>query len=149
MTELFLFLLYKIPTSYYNRYMIQRERKGILMGKRKKRKKRKEKKSFKLNIVSLLFCTVAFYMIFTIIGQRRSLSDINDKKDAKLLEKAETEIELQEFREDYEKINDPEQFLEIVEKIARDEYKMVKPYETVYIDKNKTKNKFIMGIGTE
>jgi cell division protein FtsB len=119
------------------------------MGKRKKRKKRKEKKSFKLNIVSLLFCAVAFYMIFTIIGQRRSLSDINDKKDAKLLEKAETEMELQEFREDYEKINDPEQFLEIVEKIARDEYKMVKPYETVYIDKNKTKNKFIMGIGTE
>lgn len=117
------------------------------MGKRKRRKK--EKKGFKINIVSLLFCAVAFYMIFTIVGQRRSLAAINEKKEAKLLEKAETEMELQELREDYEKINDPEQFLEIVEKIARDEYKMVKPYETVYIDKNKTKNKFIMGIGTE
>ena len=117
------------------------------MGKRKKRKK--EKKSFKLNIISLLFYAVAFYMVFTIVGQRRSLTEINDKKDAKLLEKAETEMELQQLRDDYAKINDPEQFLEIVEKIARDEYKMVKPYETVYIDKNKTKNKFIMGIGTE
>jgi cell division protein FtsB len=114
-----------------------------------KKKRNKEKKSFKFNIISLLFYAVAFYMVFTIVGQRRSLAAINDVKEGKIQEKAETEMELQELREDYEKINDPEQFLEIVEKIARDEYKMVKPYETVYIDKNKTKNKFIMGIGSE
>jgi cell division protein FtsB len=45
------------------------------------------------------------------------------------------------LQNDLAKINDPEQFLQMVEKIARDEYKMVKPYETVYVDKNKAKNK--------
>lgn len=115
----------------------------------KKRKKKKEKKSFKINIIYLLFFAVSLYMVFTIIGQRRSLSNINDAKDSRQLEKTETEIELQGLKEDYAKLNDSKQFLEIVEKIARNEYKMVKPYETVYIDKNKSKNKFIMGIGTE
>jgi IS30 family transposase len=37
----------------------------------------------------------------------------------------------------------------IGEKIARDQYKMVKPNETIYIDKNKNDNKLIQGIGSE
>jgi hypothetical protein len=34
-----------------------------------------------------------------------------------------------------------------VEEIARDQYKMVRPNEIIYIDKNKNDNKFISGIG--
>jgi len=39
--------------------------------------------------------------------------------------------------------------MEIIEKIARDQYKMVKPNETIYIDKNKNDNKLIQGIGSQ
>ena len=53
------------------------------------------------------------------------------------------------FSEDVEKLNDEDALLEIVEKIARDQYKMVKPNETIYIDKNKNDNKLIQGIGSE
>ena len=46
-------------------------------------------------------------------------------------------------------MNDEEALIELIEKIARNQYKMVKPNETIYIDKNKNDNKLIQGIGFE
>ncbi|HBD64979.1 MAG TPA: hypothetical protein DC038_11170, partial [Clostridiales bacterium] len=54
-----------------------------------------------------------------------------------------------ELKEDVEKMNDEEALLELIEKIARDQYKMVKPNEIIYIDKNKNDNKLIQGIGSK
>ncbi|MDP3387391.1 MAG: septum formation initiator family protein [Eubacteriales bacterium] len=108
-------------------------------------KKKKKKKEFKINLISIVFYALALYMVFTIVNQRLDLNNIDNQKQAKIEEKKDIELELLSLQDDLAKINDPEQFLQMVEKIARDEYKMVKPYETVYIDKNKTKNEFNSG----
>ena len=63
--------------------------------------------------------------------------------------KAKVEREALELTNDVEKLNDEEALMEIIEKIAREQYKMVKPNETIYIDKNKNDNKLIQGIGVE
>lgn len=112
-------------------------------------RKKKSKRKFRFDIISFGFLILVIYMAFTIIGQGNILNSIKDIKQAKIDEKIAIENELISLDSDMQKINDPEQLLEIVEKIARDEYKMVKPYETVYIDKNKVQNKFIAGIGSE
>ncbi len=104
-------------------------------------KKKRKKKEFKINLISIIFYALALYMIFTIVNQRLDLNNIENQKQAKIEEKKDIELELLNLQDDLAKINDPEQFLQMVEKIARDEYKMVKPYETVYIDNNKAKNK--------
>lgn len=105
-------------------------------------KKKRKKKGFKINLISIVFYALAFYMIFTIVNQRLALNNIEDQKQAKIEEKKDIEVQLLNLQDDLAKINDPEQFLQMVEKIARDEYRMVKPYETVYIDKNKANNEF-------
>ena len=75
------------------------------------------------------------------------LSDLNSQIDEKLYEKAKVEKKVQELKTDVEKMNNEEELLELVEKIARNQYKMVKPNEIIYIDKNKNDNKLIQGIG--
>ncbi|HBH12241.1 MAG TPA: hypothetical protein DDX29_03840 [Clostridiales bacterium] len=105
-------------------------------------KKKQKKKKFEINLISMIFYALALYMIFTIVNQRLDLNTIENRKQAKIDEKKDIELELLNLQDDLAKINDPKQFLQMVEKIARDEYKMVKPYETVYIDKSKTKNEF-------
>lgn len=110
---------------------------------------RKKKHKRKFNLISFGFLILVIYMSITIMGQGKILNSIKDAKQIKIDEKMAIENELQSLNNDLQKINDPDQLLEIVERIARDEYKMVKPYETVYIDKNKVQNKFIGGIGSE
>ncbi len=108
------------------------------MGKKKKTRKKK-----KINLITIAFYAVALYMIVTIVGQRQDLSAVEMEKESKIAEKNEMSESLSLLQSDLEKINDPEQFLQMVERIARDEYRMVRPYETVYIDKNRSNNIFI------
>jgi cell division protein DivIC len=113
-----------------------------------KSKSKKSKKRPCLNLITIFFFCVMFYMLYTIYGQTQYLASINSEKEQILIQKEVLEQDLASLEENLEKINNPELFLEMVERIARDEYKMVKPYETIYIDKNKTTNKFITGIGS-
>lgn len=72
--------------------------------------------------------------------------------DEQIAEKQETKSKLEdkakELESDVAKISDQNVLLDIVEKVARNDYKMVKPNETIYIDRNKVENKFISGIGS-
>jgi cell division protein DivIC len=77
------------------------------------------------------------------------LLDLNAQIEEKENMKAEIEKKAMELKNNVEKLNEEEALMEIVEKIARDQYKMVKPNETIYIDKNKNDNKLIQGIGSE
>ena len=77
------------------------------------------------------------------------LLDLNGQIKEKEAIKAEAEKEALELKSDVEKLNEEETLMEIIEKIARDQYKMVKPNETIYIDKNKNDNKLIQGIGSQ
>lgn len=107
------------------------------------------KKKRKLNIVNLLFSVFVLYFAYTAFTQYQMLNELNDEIDIKKTEKAEIEKEVQELQADVEKMSNEEKLLELVEKIARNQYKMVKPNEIIYIDKNKNDNKLIQGIGFE
>lgn len=107
------------------------------------------KKKRKLNIVNLLFSVFVLYFAYTAFTQYQMLNELNNEIYKKKTEKAEIEKEVQELQVDVEKMNNDEKLLELVEKIARNQYKMVKPNEIIYIDKNKNDNKLIQGIGFE
>jgi cell division protein FtsB len=55
--------------------------------------------------------------------------------------------EINEMEKEKELINSPDHINEYVEKVAREELKMIKPGETIYIDKNKQENGFENSIG--
>lgn len=108
-----------------------------------------KKKKRKFNVINFLFTIFVFYFAFTAFNQYKMLNELNGQINEKLIRKAEVEKKAIELQQDVEKMNNDEDLLELVEKIARDQYKMVKPNEIIYIDKNKNNNKLIQGIGFE
>lgn len=97
--------------------------------------------------MNLAFLVFVLYFIMTYVSQNQMINSLDGEIMQKELEKEKLEAEADNLKKDIDKIDDPEVLLEIVERIARNEYKMVKPNEIIYIDKNKANNKFIMGIG--
>jgi len=62
------------------------------------------------------------------------------------IEKNNTEEEIEKLKSEISEINieiQNKDSLEFVEKIAREEFRMLKPREIIYIDKNKNKNPFL------
>lgn len=127
----------------------RRQEREIKEQKRQQKLAAPVKKKRKLNVVNLLFTVFLMYFAYTAFSQYQMLSDLNKEIDQKMLVKAEVEKEVTELKNDVAKMSNEEALLELVEKIARDQYKMVKPNETIYIDKNKNDNKLIQGIGFE
>ena len=117
--------------------------------KRIKKRAAPIKKKRKFNVINFLFIVFVMYFAYTAFNQYEMLLDLNGQIEEKEMVKAEVEKEVSGLKEDVEKLKDEDALLEIVEKIARDQYKMVKPNETIYIDKNKNDNKLIQGIGSE
>ena len=108
-----------------------------------------KKKKRKFNVINFLFVVFVIYFAFTAFNQYEMLQDLDGQIEEKEMMRAGTEKKASEFKRDVEKLHDDEALMEIIEKIARDQYKMVKPNETIYIDKNKNDNKLIQGIGSE
>jgi len=127
----------------------RRQEKEIKDQKRQSKLAAPIKKKRKFNIIKFVFSVFVLYFAYTAFNQYQMLNELNNEIDEKMLVKAEVANEVQELKDDAEKMNDDEALLELVEKIARDQYKMVKPNETIYIDKNKNDNKLIKGIGFE
>lgn len=127
----------------------RRQEREIKEQKRQQKLAAPIKKKRRLNVVNLLFTVFLMYFAYTAFSQYQMLSDLNKEIDQKMLVKAEVEKEVMELKDDVAKMSNEEALLELVEKIARDQYKMVKPNETIYIDKNKNDNKLIRGIGFE
>jgi cell division protein DivIC len=107
------------------------------------------KKKRKFNVINFLFLIFVIYFAFTAFNQYEMLLDLNSQIKEKEEIRAEAEKEALELKSDVEKLSEEETLMEIIEKIARDQYKMVKPNETIYIDKNKNDNKLIQGIGSQ
>ncbi len=113
-------------------------------------RKKKKKKNFRFpSIFTILFIGFLIYVLITVKNQHDLLEKLKAEKVEREQEFSELSAEVTSLNEDIEMLNDPEKFLEVIERIAREEYKMVKPYETMYIDKNKNENKFIKGIGDD
>lgn len=94
------------------------------------RKKRK-KKGFRLR--HLLMILLTFWLGKTLISQSIMMKDLNERKKQYEDEITQLEEEIQELKTEI----DNKDSLEFIEKVARDELKLVKPREIIYIDKNK------------
>lgn len=132
-----------------NHHDFRQQEREIKEQKRLKKFTAPIKKNRKFNVINFLFIVFVMYFAFTAFNQYEMLLDLNGQIDEKQLLKADAEKEVSELKQDVEKLKDEEALMEIVEKIARDQYKMVKPNETIYIDKNRNDNKLIQGIGSE
>lgn len=108
----------------------------------------KRKKKKRLSILSLVFVVFLFYFFTTTASQKKMMGDLNEQIAQKETERDIAKKKSDSLAKEVESIDDKEVLLKVVERLARNEYKMVKPNETIYIDKNKTQNKFIMGIGS-
>lgn len=127
----------------------RRQEREIKEQKRQKKLTAPIKKKRKFNLVKFIFAVFVMYFAYTAFNQYQMLQDLNSQIEEKEIIKAKVEREALELTNDVEKLNDEEALMEIIEKIAREQYKMVKPNETIYIDKNKNDNKLIQGIGVE
>lgn len=97
---------------------------------------KKKKTVFKVRYIVIL--VLGFYIISTFISQQRLIRKLNEEKIKK-----EQEIESlkHQVAEIEQKIKHTDS-LEYIEKIAREELKMIKPYEIIFIDKEKDKDRF-------
>ena len=126
-----------------------RRREMEIKENKRKSKKAPAKKKNKLNILNLFFAIFVLYFAYTAFNQTQMIDALDIQIAEKSAEKAEAEKEAQKLKQDVEKINNDDDLLNLVEEVARDQYKMVKPNEIIYIDKNRNSNKFIKGIGFE
>ena len=101
------------------------------------KKRRNGKKGFRLKHLVLLF--FIFMIGRTLISQRIMMKDLTKRKQREEVEIAQLEKEIQQLNEE---IFDKDS-LEFIEKIAREDLRMVKPREIIYIDKNKDKYHFM------
>lgn len=108
----------------------------------------KRKKKRKLSILSLVFVVFMLYFITTVASQKKMMGDLSKQIEQKEIERDAAKKKAESLAKEVESIDDKEVLIKVVERLARNEYKMLKPNETIYIDKNKTQNKFIMGIGS-
>lgn len=107
---------------------------------------RRRKKRF--NLFGILFMLFLVYVGTTAYNQIQMISELDSQIAVKTKERDAAVKMADELKSDVDKLDNEETKLEIYEKVARDEYKMVRPNETIYIDKNTTSNKFIKGIGS-
>jgi cell division protein FtsB len=110
-------------------------------------KEPKRKKKRRLSILSLVFVVFLFYFFMTATSQNKMMGDLDKQIAQKAREKEIVAKKSDTLSKEVESIDDKDTLLKVVERLARNEYRMLKPNETIYIDKNKIKNKFIMGIG--
>lgn len=115
--------------------------------RKKKREAQAPDKKRKFNVINFIFTCFLLYFAYTAFNQYMTMHDLNKQIEEKKMIKAQTEKKASELKQDVEKIGDENALMGLVEEVARDQYKMVRPNEIIYIDKNKTENKFIGGIG--
>ncbi|MBP1924220.1 cell division protein FtsB [Sedimentibacter acidaminivorans] len=119
----------------------------IKQNKRRNKRETPKKKKNKLNVFNLFFVIFVLYFAYTAFNQTQMINNLDVQIAQKTLEKSDAEKEANKLKQDVEKISNDDALLDLIEEVARDQYKMVKPNEIIYIDKNKNDNKFIKGIG--
>lgn len=110
-------------------------------------KKTSRKKKRKLNLLNLVFVVFLLYFFMTVATQKQMIRTLDDQITQKESQRNSVKKKAESLAKDVASIDDKDVLLKVVERVARNEYKMVKPNEIIYIDKNKMNNKFIMGIG--
>lgn len=97
----------------------------------------KRKKGFRLK--HLIVILLIFFVGKAAISQRSMMKSLDEKK---LVE----EQKMEELENSIDKLNfeiENKDSLEFIEKAAREDFKMVRPKEIIYVDKNKDENLFL------
>ena len=94
---------------------------------------KKKKKGFRLK--HLLLLLFVFWLSKSLISQRIVMREAKKTKLEKEAEIAKLEMEIEELNKQIKEKDS----LKFVEKVAREDFKMVRPREIMYIDKNKDK----------
>ncbi len=97
----------------------------------RKRKKRK------ISVFQIISICILFYLSLAFFNQHKIISQLKSEKQQKEKAKKELKAELNEIQNKIENVDS----LKYIEKIAREELKMVKPNEIIYIDKSKEDKK--------
>lgn len=116
--------------------------------KNKERKRKTKKRRKRVDLINLLLFVFILTMLPNIMKQYKNIHNLDSLYETRSEELEKLEVKAKSLAKQAEKIDDENVMLEVVERIARDDYKMVRPNEIIYIDSNKVKNKFITGIGT-
>lgn len=95
------------------------------------RKKRKKK----LKLIHIVLSFLFIYVATIFFNQSRMLKELEAKKQENISEINQLKMEIEDLTQQVEN----SETLEFVEKIAREDFGMVKPREIIYIDKNKEK----------
>ncbi|HHY90580.1 MAG TPA: cell division protein FtsL [Clostridiales bacterium] len=95
-------------------------------------KKKRRKSSWIFRIFLLL---IICYVAGIFINQRIQLHELNQERAALQKQVNQLKKEISRLENDKKRADDPE----YIEKVAREELKMVKPNEIIYIDTNRTK----------
>lgn len=101
--------------------------------------KGKVKNKGRIRFGHVLIFIFVIYIVSTLISQRSMMKELEAEraKNQKEIEVLQTEI-----KELDSKIKNSDS-LEFVEKVAREELRMVKPREIIYVDKDKNKDPFL------
>ena len=100
-------------------------------------KRRKGKRKFRLK--HLIILLIIFGISKTLINQKFMMKDLTKRKIEEEQRIAQLEKEINELDQEIEEKDS----LAFIEKMAREELRMVKPREMIYVDKNKDKNYFM------
>lgn len=96
--------------------------------------KKKRKKKLKLIHVFLSFLVI--YVATVLYNQSKMLDELEAKKQENISEINQLKVEIEDLTQQVETSDT----LEFIERIAREDFGMVKPREIIYIDKNKKKS---------
>lgn len=99
--------------------------------------KKRRKKGFRL--IHFIVLLIVFWLSKTLISQSVMMKNLTKEKAKQEQEVTQLEQEIKDLEEEIENKDS----LTFVEKIAREELKLVKPREIIYIDKNKENNLFM------
>lgn len=97
--------------------------------------RKSRKRRFRLRHIMIIGLLI--YLVIVFINQQQRISKLESQKESKNEEVKELEKEIGYLQE---KIKHTDS-LDYIEKIAREELKMIKPGEIIYIDKDKNENK--------
>ena len=101
---------------------------------------KKKNKKRKLRLFHLIIGFLFIYVSLIFMNQRKLMKELETKKLQNLSVVKELEKDIKRLTNEIKNSDS----LDFVEKIARDELGMVKPREIIYVDKNKSKNPFMI-----
>lgn len=98
---------------------------------------KKKNKGIRIRHILILFFII--YVCTTMISQQKKIGELKAQEVKKGKEVKKLEEEVNELDKEIKNSDS----LEFIEKVAREELKMVKPREIIYVDKNNNKDPFL------